>query len=383
MKVLHAIDALGVGGGAEHSLAAMLPRLRDLGVESSVVTLIPREGGLQERLRDEGFRVDVLPTSSWPGRVRAMRAAIKDQQPDVVHATLLNSCLVARAASIRSTVPLLNSLVNTTYDPVRLQGLDVSPRKLDVLRRIDGFTARHFVDHFHALTEAVRTEGTDVLGIDGDRITVVPRGRPMPSLPADPAAARLVIREELEVDADAPMLLNLARQDHQKAQPELIRAFAQVVEQIPDAVLVLAGRAGDATPNIERAIDETGVGASIRMPGHRTDVPLIYTAADVFVFPSHYEGFGGTLIEAMSVGTPIIGSDAPAIAEVLGHGEFGVVVPRGDIDGLGSAMVDLLGDAGRRAEFSRRGVEQFAARYEIGEVTNAMLELYRSVARRS
>ena len=118
----------------------------------------------------------------------------------------------------------------------------------------------------------------------------------------------------------------------------------------------------------------------MRLTGHRTDLPLLYTIADALVFPSSSEGFGGTVLESMSVGVPVIGSDAPAVAELLEHGELGVIVQRGDIDGLARAMGELLRDGDRREELSRRGRATFEAKYEIGSVVDRMVEMYRRVA---
>ena len=141
MKVLHVIDALGVGGGAEHSLAMMLPLLRDRGISSSVACLIPRQGGLQKELQEQGFSVEVLPTRSWPGRVRALRRKVIAESPDIVHATLFNSCLAARLACIGLGVARVDSLVNTSYDRVRSARLTVPKWKLWVVRQLDALTA--------------------------------------------------------------------------------------------------------------------------------------------------------------------------------------------------------------------------------------------------
>ncbi|MCZ7628812.1 MAG: glycosyltransferase family 4 protein [Microthrixaceae bacterium] len=169
------IDALGVGGGAEHSLAAMLPLLRDRGIESSVACLIPRVGGLQAQLSDAGFDVEVLDSGTWSGWIRSLRRKIRSEQPDIVHATLFNSCLVTRLACVGLPVHQINSLVNTSYDPVRLNELKIAPWKLRAMRTIDGLTARHLGERFHAITDVVAREATDVLRIDESLITVIPR----------------------------------------------------------------------------------------------------------------------------------------------------------------------------------------------------------------
>ena len=94
----------------------------------------------------------------------------------------------------------------------------------------------------------------------------------------------------------------------------------------------------------------------MRLLGHRSDIGDLHAASDVFAFPSLYEGMPGAVLEAMALGVPVVGSDAPAIVEILGtDGEFGVVVPRGDVAALGQALDELLWDGERRARLGRAG----------------------------
>lgn len=376
MKVLHVIDSLGVGGGAEHSLAGMLPLLRDRGVESSIACLIPRQGGLQRRLGEEGFPVEVLDGATLAHQARSLRRRILSEEPDLVHSTLYSSCLVTRLAAARLRCARLDSLVNTSYDPVRTSQLDIAPWKLRLARAVDSFTARRSRGHFHAVTSAVQTEAVNVLGVDAERITVVPRGRSSSALGTRSAERRRRVRAELGIDDHVPVVLNVGRQDSQKAQDVLIRAFALACQRHPRAVLLIAGREGDATAGVRRALDESGVGSSVRLLGHRTDVPDLLVACDVFAFPSMYEGAAGSILEAMALGAPVVGSDSSAVSEVLGHGEFGVITRRGDVDGLGAELGDLLADPARRASLAARARHHFEEQYEIERVADQVLALY-------
>lgn len=380
MKVLHVIDALGVGGGAEHSLAVMLPLLRDLGVESNVACLIPREGGLQEQLRSQGFDVEVLAGTSLPAKTWALRRKIRRERPDIVHASLLNSCMAARFASPRLSVRQINSLVNTSYDPRRLSDLGIPAWKLKVVQTFDGFTARHMCDCFHAITEAVKTEGVEVLGIAPEKITVIPRGRSAPTFARPTDEIRSETRKALGVDGDDPVILNVGRQDNQKGQADLIQAFASVLAEHPRARLLIAGREGNATAAIQTAIAATGTSASVSLLGHRTDIPELLLAADMFVFPSIYEGLGGSLIEAMSLGVPIIGSDAPAVSEVLGGGRYGEVVRRGGAGALAEAMNRLMEQPDRARQLGDAGRRRFIEWYGLDLVVARMRELYLQAA---
>ena len=373
--MLHVIDALGLGGGAEHALATMLPRLREHGVESAVVCLLPREGGLQQRVRDEGFTVTVLPPGPLSRRVAALRRLVRAWSPDLVHATLHHACLAARLACVGLPVARLDSVVNTSYDPLRAAQLGIPRWKLQGLRLLDATTARATGTHLHVLTGAVRREVVDELGVPTTRVTVIPRGRSSAQLGEVSQERRTSARRSLGVGDDEPLVLNVGRQDGQKAQAELIRAFARVRGQHPRARLLIAGRDGDASERVQAAVAEVG-GAGVELLGHREDVPELLAAADLFVFPSLYEGLGSAVIEAFALGVAVIGSDAPAIAEVLDGGDAGLVVARGDEVALTRAIDELLADDGRRRRLADAGRRRFAACYELDRVVDETVGLY-------
>ncbi|HEX2578720.1 MAG TPA: glycosyltransferase family 4 protein [Aquihabitans sp.] len=380
MKVLHVIDGLGLGGGAEHSLVALLPELRERGVTSTVVCLRPRTGGLSDDVRAAGFPLEVLPGQRLPGRVAGLRRAIREHRPDVVHATLFDSCLASRLAGVGLGVPIVNSLVNVRDDAVRVRYLGRTGWKHAVVRLVDGVTARRLLDHAHALTETVRAEAIGVLHLDPGRVTVVPRGRSAATLGAATPERRTRVRARLGVPDAAPVVLSVGRQDRQKGQDVLVRAFADLLAGRPDAVLLIAGRPGTATSAVEQAISETGVSGSVRALGHRTDVADLMAASDVLAFPSYHEGLGCSIVEAMALGLPVVGSDAPAVAEVLEGGRLGELVPRGDVGALSEAREGLLADPDRRRELAGAGRARFEERYELSVVADAMVDLYGEVA---
>jgi len=378
MKVLHVIDALGLGGGAEHSLAATLPLLSDRDIDSRIVCLVAREGGLEEDLRSQGFDIATLEPSGRVRQLRSLRSQISEYSPDLVHATLYQSSIAARIASTGLRVPLINSLVNTSYSRIRVERGTISRARLVRSLYVDRFTARR-VDRFHAISETVKTEAVEELRVSPDRITVVPRGRSREQLGLPSAERRRANRRLLGISDGAKVLLNVGRQDRQKDHAGLIRAFAMVLADEPDALLLIAGRPGNASGDIQEVLEQTGVSDSVRLLGHRTDVPDLLAAADVFVFPSLYEGLGCSLIEAMALALPIIGSDAPAITEVLGGGDHGIVVPVGDSSRLAAAMIELLTDTALRQEFAERGVERFLAKYTMDVVADETVDMYRAV----
>ncbi len=96
VRVLHVIDPVGVGGGAEHSLAKMLPLLRSRGVNSSLAVLTPRAGSLQQQLQEMGFPLHAIDGRSWPAKVLDLRKLIDSSHPDLEAERIVRACRVLR-----------------------------------------------------------------------------------------------------------------------------------------------------------------------------------------------------------------------------------------------------------------------------------------------
>ena len=106
------------------------------------------------------------------------------------------------------------------------------------------------------------------------------------------------------------------------------------------------------------------------------DKPALYRGAVAFIFPSRYEGFGLPVLEALACGTPVVGSDAASIPEVVGSA--GVLLPPDDAEGMAGALIQLATDEGFRAELSRRALAQ-AARFSWERTAQETLAAYRDV----
>ena len=313
------------------------------------------------------------------GRILELRRLRSQVQPDLVHTTIFEADVAGRIACAGSRVPVITSLVNTSYDPVRLTDPAITPWKLHAAQVIDGWTARHLTTHFHAITGAVRDASIRDLRIDPQRVTVVERGRDPRRLGEPGAERRARARRDLGVDDDELVLLTLGRQEFQKGQWVLIDAMPKILATRPNATLLLAGREGNASARLRTAVRAAGVEGSVRFVGHRDDVPELLAAADIFVFPSLYEGLGGALIEAMALGLPIAASDLPAIREVVDR-ENAVLIPAGSSPELADTVLALADDPGRRRAMGERSRAIFEERFTLERSARRMLELFERVA---
>jgi glycosyltransferase involved in cell wall biosynthesis len=179
---------------------------------------------------------------------------------------------------------------------------------------------------------------------------------------------------------EAEVLVTVGRQEYQKGHRHLIDAFPGVIAVRPQARLLIAGREGHASRDLSAQIAALGLQQEVRLLGHREDVTDIMAAADLFVFPSVYEGLGGALIEAIGLGLPVVASDIPALREVVRQGENADLVPPGDSAALTRAIVGLLSDPDRLRTYSERSRQLFAKEFMAQTSNQRLLDLFSKVA---
>lgn len=380
--ILYAIDALGEGG-TELSLAELLPFVRDAGYRPIVATLKSRgPEGVEEGLRAAGFDLRPLPGRGALRQVAALRRLITAERPVLVHTMLYQATMVARLATAARSIPVLTSLVNLTYSPYRRStrpSSAVSSVKAAVARGVDRASGRLLTRHFHAVSEAVRREAETHMHIPHSRITVVHRGRSTERLGRPDPDRRARARATFAVPANAPLVVNVGRQEHQKGHRTLIDAARQLQPQRPDLIFIVAGREGRLSAALEEQRMTLPDPGRFRFVGHRPDVADLLAAADAFVFPSLYEGLPGAVLEAMALELPVIASDIEPVREVVEPGGNALVVPPNDATALATAIATLLDDAERRKAFGRRSGEIFHTSFTRERSAEEMLELYRRI----
>jgi len=379
VKILFVIDSLG-HGGAERSLVELVPALRVAGVEVVIVPLEDRGGPLTGEATQAGATVVPLRPGSLAHRTLELRRIVRHEHPTIVHTTLFLADQVGRVAAYGTGAIVVSSLVNTIYDPVRLQDPNVRRHRLTLARVVDGWTARHLTTHLHAISHAVAKSCSRAMRITPDRITVVERGRDPTRLGEPGPDRRRRARATLGLSDDAQVVVTVGRQEFQKGQEFLLNAFDRIATAHPRAVLLVAGAPGRATARLESLHARSEHAHRIHFLGWREDVPELLAAADVFAFPSRYEGFGGALVEAMALAIPAVVSDLPALREVAR--DAALYVPRGDTAALAAALARLLDDPTMAAQLGARARSLFQDCFTAAHSSAGMLELYARVSGR-
>lgn len=214
--------------------------------------------------------------------------------------------------------------------------------------------------HIIAISEATKRDLQRFYGTPGDKITVIYHGVHQRFQPIDD---REVLKQtQQRYGIAAPYLLFVSTVQPRKNVARLIEAVAEartiVGPQMPH--LVLAGKRGWLTEQIERRAGELGIAGYVHFIGYvpDSDLPALLSGAVAYVAPSLYEGFGMTVLEAQACGTPVLASNVSSLPEVVG--DAGLLVDPYDVGSIRDAIVRLAQDAELRADLRERGLRHAA-----------------------
>ncbi|MBN1315405.1 MAG: glycosyltransferase family 4 protein [Anaerolineales bacterium] len=155
---------------------------------------------------------------------------------------------------------------------------------------------------------------------------------------------------------DNPFILSVGTLHPRKNFPRLVQAFSHLTDRYPDITLVIAGGKSWHSPEILAEPARLGITGRVIFPGFiaDSDLPALYSAAEMFVLPSLYEGFGIPVLEAMSCGTAVAISNRPSLPEVAGGAA--IIFDALDLDGMASAMEKVLTDSMLRSKLIDKGI---------------------------
>ncbi len=225
-----------------------------------------------------------------------------------------------------------------------------------------------------AISESTRSDLVRLTGVPADRIEVVYPGlEPGMGRVSDPDALAQFRRRHGLPDR---CILSVGTLEPRKNAETLVRAYAALRAKgaIPHA-LVLVGARGWRYESVFKAIEESGYAQDIIVPGYvaHEELPFWYSIAELFVYPSLYEGFGLPVLEAMACGVPVITSDVSSLPEVAGDAAVLVQPSR---EALADAISRVARDATLRAEMSEGGLKR-AQSFTWERAARQTMDVYR------
>lgn len=341
------------GGGAERIMVILANYFVRSGYTVDLI-LVRAQGPYLSLIRDDVNVID-LQTSGVVTAIPKLVAYLRRERPLAMLSTLdhanLAALIAAKIARARTrSVIRLPTTLSIASD--HASGLN-NKMKFWLLKWL-----YPLADHIIGISRGCAEDAIKFATLPPDRVTFIYN-----PIDIDKVFGQL---EEAYDIPQVPVILSVSRLGPEKNLETLIRAFSIIYTQRP-AHLIMLGE-GSQRQALTDLAATLGLENAVSMPGF-VDNPYAYMAkADVFVLSSIREGFGNVLIEALACGCPIVSTDCPSgPAEILNGGEFGKLVPVGDVEAMAAAINAVLDDPpdpeylrGRAADFS---IEKIGEQY--------------------
>ncbi|MDH3891777.1 MAG: glycosyltransferase family 4 protein [candidate division Zixibacteria bacterium] len=187
------------------------------------------------------------------------------------------------------------------------------------------------------------------------------------------------LRTVFELPPDAVVVMAAGRFSREKGQRLLVETAARIIEQDRRLHFVLYGDGPDLGP-VKRQVAGCSYPTQIRLPGFSAMVISYLKSADILVNPSYSEGLPNVVLEAMAVGTPVVATAVGGVPELIVNRQSGLLVPAGDSNGLGEAILLLAEDLPIRKRLAENGQQVVRQRFTFEQQAKKLTEVYEEVA---
>ena len=363
----------------------LLEQLRRLRAEGYDVAGISARGKYVADLDAAGVRFHEIPITRTFGPLGDLRAFValyrilRRERFDIVHTHTPKGGLLGQYAALLARVPLRVHTIHGLYFPGSMR-----PERRWRYVWLERITLAFSHHNFSQNPEDVPVAIAERIA-RADRLEQVGNGIRLARFdPARfPAGERRRIRAELGLGDDDVVIGMVGRLVAEKGYLEALEAARRVARRCPRARFVFAGGAEakpDAIPLDAAA--RHGVADVAQLLGHREDVERLYAAMDVFMLPSHREGFPRAVMEAAAMGLPCVVTDVRGCRQTVDHEVTGLIVPPRDAAALAGALARLVEDPAERARLGAAGRAKALREFDEATVVDAIARAYRRLAAR-
>lgn len=380
LRVAYILPYLVAGGTEGHVLS--LVRGIDRGRYSPVVVALAGGGELEPAFRGEGIPVHVLGY----GNLSRGKGPAAGTVPDIIRCLRAGATLL-RKEGIRIAhcyLPAANTLGPVAARLGGIRRTIVSKRSLSNYKERSRLAAsaeslgNRLADVVMVNSDAVRRDVEQTETCWQGKFRKIYNGvAPIPGWGPEERAA---FRRSEGIPVDARVVLCVSNFYPYKGHADLVDAIARIAPGFPGAVFLLVGRDSGTLERTRSLARERGIGETVRFPGGRTDVPDLLRASDLFVHPSHEEGFSNAILEAMAAGLPVVATDVGGNPEAVVDGETGRLVPVRDPEAIAAALGELLADERLRRAMGESGRKRAMERFSLGRMVAEIESLYESCA---
>jgi glycosyltransferase involved in cell wall biosynthesis len=273
--------------------------------------------------------------------------------------------------------PFLKCKAVTTIPDIAYEHFpQLFPRHQVALLKVLVRASARKADHIITVSEHSKRDIVETYGVDPDNITVTYEGASSEFVPLERETAKEQVARKYGIYE--PFILYVGRLQARKNLARLVESYARVRKIGFGHKLVFAGKHDSLFEQVRARICELEIHQDVIQLGYvpAADLPSLYNAAEVFVYPSLYEGFGLPVLEAMACGTPVITSQGSSLAEVAGDGCL--LVDPLDESSIASALERILADRGLRERLSQAGLKR-SGQFSFEKTARQTLGVYERV----
>lgn len=369
IKVLHVTFDLKLGG-TQQVIRQIVANMNDSEFESHVLCTDGEIGELGELLAaDQPVKISAVKRKSGIDftLVKDIKRYIKHHNIDVLHCHQYTPYFYGALASVGTGVKLIFTEHGRFYP-------DVVSSKRQVFNRLFSL----WTDAVTAISKATASALITLEKLPKKKVTVIYNGINQELSKSDDESAKLsAFRLEYGLTSSHFVFGTISRLEPIKNQTMLIRGFAEVLEKIPTAKLLLIGD-GAAREQLESLVTELNVNDSVIFTGFIVEPQIYLQVMDVFMLPSFSEGTSMTLLEAMSYSIPPIVTNVGGSPEIVLNGETGCVIPNDNEKALIQAMTLLYEQPSLRRNYGNAGFRRFSELF----TDKVMVEQYETLYRR-
>lgn len=357
-RIVHSESEIG-WGGQERRILAELTGFQRRGCEICLLAaphsrIYERSAGADIPLRALNvakfrFPITVLETAHW----------LRCHRPDILNTHSSRDGWFVGLAGRLAGVPLI---VRTRHIDVAIRNRWLSRRAYVTLADHVLTTSQQITDHFQQLFH-----------LPPDRVSTVSTGVDVDLF--SPSAPRTSLWPEND-HPEWPVIGMVSVLRRGKGHQTFLEAARMLREAGLKAHFVIVGE-GLSRPMVEQHVAELGVGAYVKLLGHREDVHAVLRSLDVMAIPSLHEGIPQIGLQALACQTPVVGSNVGGIPEIIRPGETGRLFSAGDAAALASALRDTLANPEATRVMTERGRKLAVANHSLDAMLNKLEALYR------
>jgi glycosyltransferase involved in cell wall biosynthesis len=375
IKILYLIECLFGFGGTEKHLFQLVTRLNRDKFEC-IVCPIQFGPEMVNVFREAGVNVVPLPFERIYGFSAATQALklfrlLKQQKVDVLQSFNVDSDIYGAVVAKLAGTPIIIS-----------SRRDLGAYRKEHHQRVTKITNRH-VSHFIAVCGAVAETISKMDGIASERISTIYNGIDLADLSQIDDRTVKELRSKFNITSKSFVIGNVAHFRPEKGHQVFFEAIRKVKSKIPELRVLNIGD-GDSLPDFQREINEDGLAGNVFFTGYVEKVLDYLSVMDISCLtPISNEGFSNALLEHMAMGKAIIATAVGGNREAIVNGESGIIIPPNDVDALAKAILELHGNAKRRAEMGQNAKTRVQSHFGIDKMISQMEKLYCDLANRN